>query len=308
VQRLARLKPLGPFVGLAICAYLCAGIVTTYFGEKLMPVPTLPSVAAPKAAAPKRAAVASLAAHHRKTDNPANLKGSVPIDKDVPFDETADLTKSSLNAHVLATVLFDHAEWDFAQIEDGLRRTSHIAHVGETLFPKNELFTVERIEDERVVIRETGATALTYLERKAASSGSGSSSRKASSSGKSSSKKVREEIIKGIKAKGTGRFDISRASIDTVLSNLNVLSTDARVVPDFKNGTQRGFKLFSIKPNSVYSKIGLKNGDVLSRINGYDLSSPDKILEVYGKLKDSEQVTVELLRRGKPKKLDYSIR
>jgi general secretion pathway protein C len=307
VQRLAKLKPLGPFVGLAICATLCAGIVTTYFGEKLMPVPALPTVEAPKAAAPHRAAVASLAAHHRSADQAAVQVGTAATG-DAPFDSGAELTKSSLNAQVLATVLFEHAEWDFAQIEDGLRRTSHIAHVGETLFAKNELFVVERIEAERVVIRETGASSLTFLERKASSSSAGSGARKASSSGKASKKKVREEIIKGIKAKGGGAFDISRASIDTVLSNLNVLSTDARVVPDFKNGTQRGFKLFSIKPNSVYSKIGLKNGDVLSRINGYDLSSPDKILEVYGKLKDSEQITVELLRRGKPKKLDYSIR
>jgi general secretion pathway protein C len=78
-------------------------------------------------------------------------------------------------------------------------------------------------------------------------------------------------------------------------------------VPSFKDGKANGFKLFSIRPGSLYSKIGIQNGDVVQRINGYEMSSPDKALEIYTKLKDSKQVTVDLLRRGKPQTVDYSI-
>ena len=132
-----------------------------------------------------------------------------------------------------------------------------------------------------------------------------SSSSSGSGGGKS---EITKRILAGVKKKGEGKYEISRDSIDTVLSNMSALSTDARVVPDFKGGKQRGFKLFSIKPKSVFAKIGLKNGDVLKSINGYTLSSPDKILEVYGKLKDSEQVSLDVLRRGKPQSFEYSIR
>ena len=41
--------------------------------------------------------------------------------------------------------------------------------------------------------------------------------------------------------------------------------------PTSRAANSEGFKLFSIKPKSVFSKIGLKNGDVLKTVNGYPL-------------------------------------
>ena len=76
---------------------------------------------------------------------------------------------------------------------------------------------------------------------------------------------------------------------------------------ELSGGKPVGFKLFSIKPGSLYSKIGLQNGDVINRINGFEMSSHEKGLEVYQKLKDSSSVTVDIKRRGKPMSLDYAI-
>ncbi len=51
MDRLAKLKPLGTFIGLAICAYLAAGTVTTLVAEWRRPVPPLPEIKTPKRAA-----------------------------------------------------------------------------------------------------------------------------------------------------------------------------------------------------------------------------------------------------------------
>ncbi len=61
----------------------------------------------------------------------------------------------------------------------------------------------------------------------------------------------------------------------------------ARVVPAVKNGKPDGFKLYAIRPSSVYAKLGLQNGDTLQSINGFDLTSADKALEVYTKLREA---------------------
>ena len=111
----------------------------------------------------------------------------------------------------------------------------------------------------------------------------------------------------GITKTGENSYGVARSTVDDALNNLSSLATMARVVPAFEGGKPIGFKLFSIKPGSLYSKIGLQNGDVISKINGYELNSPEKGLEVYGKLKDSQAVTVEVKRRGKPMTLDYAI-
>jgi hypothetical protein len=38
------------------------------------------------------------------------------------------------------------------------------------------------------------------------------------------------------------------------------------------------------------------------------MNSPDKALEVYGKLRDAKSITVQLERRGTPKTVTYQIR
>ena len=110
-----------------------------------------------------------------------------------------------------------------------------------------------------------------------------------------------------IRKVGEGKYDVGQGEVDKALNNLAELSTQARIVPAFEGGKTVGFKLFSIRPGSLYSKIGLQNGDVITRINGYEMSSPEKGLEIYTKLKDTKQVTVDLKRRGKPQTLDYNI-
>jgi general secretion pathway protein C len=86
------------------------------------------------------------------------------------------------------------------------------------------------------------------------------------------------------------------------------LAKGARVVPAVKNGQPDGFKLYAIRPSSVYAKLGLTNGDTLQAINGFQLTSADKALEVYTKLREATQLEVEITRRGKPMTLKYSIR
>jgi general secretion pathway protein C len=102
----------------------------------------------------------------------------------------------------------------------------------------------------------------------------------------------------GIKELSANKYTVPRSEIDKTLSNLNDVAMQARIVPSFKDGQANGFKVFSIRPDSIYSKIGVQNGDVISRINGYEINSPDKALEVYAKLKEASRIEVELDRNG----------
>lgn len=113
---------------------------------------------------------------------------------------------------------------------------------------------------------------------------------------------------KGIKKVGEGEYLVDRSEIENTLSNLNKVATDARIVPSFKDGKGNGFKLFSIRPGSIYSRIGVQNGDIIQKINGFDMDSPEKALEVYQKLQDAEHVKIDLLRRGKSQSMEYTIR
>jgi general secretion pathway protein C len=115
-------------------------------------------------------------------------------------------------------------------------------------------------------------------------------------------------VDEGVKKVGENSYEIDRGLVDKVLANPMSVARGARIVPSVKNGKANGFKLYAIRPNSVYAKIGLRNGDTLHSINGFELSSPDKALEVYTKVKEASNLSVSVTRRGKPLNLDYSIR
>jgi general secretion pathway protein C len=103
-------------------------------------------------------------------------------------------------------------------------------------------------------------------------------------------------------------FEIDKKVVDKILENPMSVARGARIVPSIKNGKANGFKLYAIRPSSVYAKIGLMNGDTIHSINGFELSSPDKALEVYTKVREATSLSVNATRRGKPVSLNYSIK
>jgi general secretion pathway protein C len=96
--------------------------------------------------------------------------------------------------------------------------------------------------------------------------------------------------------------------IDKLLANPLAATKGARVTASIKNGKPNGIKLYAIRPSSVYAKLGLANGDTIHSINGNELDSLDKGLEVYQKVKDASSLQVEVTRRGKPMSIHYTIK
>jgi general secretion pathway protein C len=112
----------------------------------------------------------------------------------------------------------------------------------------------------------------------------------------------------GIKKIDDSTYEIDKSLVEKVLLNPMAIAKGARVVPAMNNGKPDGFKLYAIRPDSAFAKLGLTNGDTLKQINGFELTSADKALEVYTKLREATSLEVEVQRRGKPVTLKYTIR
>ena len=66
--------------------------------------------------------------------------------------------------------------------------------------------------------------------------------------------------------------------------------------------------LLGLPDTAAAPDIGLQNGDTIHSINGFDITTPDKALEVYTKVRSASNLTIDLSRRGKPLSMEYSIR
>lgn len=115
-------------------------------------------------------------------------------------------------------------------------------------------------------------------------------------------------VDKGIVVIDETHRRVDKALVDKVLANPMAVAKGARVVPAMKDGKPQGFKLYAIRPSSIYAKLGWVNGDTLAAVNGFDLTSADKALEVYTKLREATSFEVQIIRRGKPISLYYTIK
>jgi len=111
----------------------------------------------------------------------------------------------------------------------------------------------------------------------------------------------------GIEKVSDTEYKVAKGEIDNALNNMDKLATQARMVPHFQGGKSVGFRVYAIKPGSLFSNIGLQNGDIVERINGMDINSPEKALEIYTKLREAKSISIDLKRRGRPSTLEYSI-
>lgn len=116
---------------------------------------------------------------------------------------------------------------------------------------------------------------------------------------------VRDENIREL---GDDRWMIASAEVDDQLNNLSSLFTQMRAVPNMTDGVANGFRIFAIRRNSLFQKLGLKNNDVVQRVNGMDLNDPARALGLLEEMKGENQLSVDVLRGGEPRTLTYEIR
>lgn len=100
---------------------------------------------------------------------------------------------------------------------------------------------------------------------------------------------------------------VPKATAETVLGDPMTYAKGARVVPAIKNGKPAGLKLYAIRPNTLYARLNIMNGDTISAVNGEQLMSLDRALEVYTKLRNATELTFDIERRGRPMQLTITI-
>jgi general secretion pathway protein C len=92
------------------------------------------------------------------------------------------------------------------------------------------------------------------------------------------------------------------------LDNPAQIMTDAKLIPNMVNGKPDGFILQEIRKNGVYDNLGMKNGDILLRINGSNISTPENALQTFMALKGMDKVQLDIIRDGNRMTLNYQIR
>ncbi len=207
------------------------------------------------------------------------------------------LKKADLNVELIGTVV-GSPENSYAIIEDHQNRKQELYQVNDMIQGQARVVAISRC---RVVVLRNGSEESIECPEPDAKSKRKSSPVRYSGS----TKKPGQYAVKKV---SDSDFVIDEGEVENALNNINQLLTQIRVVPNFANGQADGFKVFAIKPNSIFAKVGLKNGDVIHKVNGNDITSPEKAFQIFQELRNEKNLTIEISRRGQTQSFNYEIR
>ncbi|MDF1535509.1 MAG: type II secretion system protein GspC [bacterium] len=235
----------------------------------------------------------------------SRIDGSSRSPVDISDDDLEKLPESTLPLKLLGTVVQVEGKRSFAVIQDTGTRQQQLYFAGEEIQEGVELASVSR---NRVVLVRNGQEEI--LERAedgvpsppARQAAARSRRQRPSPAGDTASGDI------SVRKMGDNSYVMDRREVEGVLQDFNKLLTQIRVVPHFADGKPDGFKVFNIRPGSLFAQLGMVNGDIIKRVNGLDITGPEQALQMFTQLRDESSVAVDLERFRKNITLQYDIR
>lgn len=103
-------------------------------------------------------------------------------------------------------------------------------------------------------------------------------------------------------------ISVDKSQVTSSLKNIDDLKRQIRIRPLTAEDKSDGLLIYSIKPDSFFSTLGLQNGDIIRQVNGNSTLSFEDAVKTYQDIKDASDVSVSILRNGRPQELIYHIK
>jgi len=210
---------------------------------------------------------------------------------------TAPLKKADLNVELIGTVV-GAPENSFAIIEDHQSRKQELYQVDDMVQDQARVVSISRC---KVIVLRNGSEEIIECPDPDAKTKKRLSPVRYTGA-------TKKEQGYAVKKVSDSEFVVDEAEVENALGNINQLLTQIRVVPNFQDGKADGFKVFAIKPDSIFAKVGLKNGDVIRKVNDNDITSPEKAFQIFNELRNEKNLSIEISRRGQTQSFSYEIR
>ena len=279
---------------IALAAYFTAGLFYQIWGVQLQPTePTFAEKS--KVARARRVATKPYGAYRPILQRDLFKTQKEPVTPTQKSDvNLGSLEETKLKLKLWGTVTGDK-EKSYAVIENTQSREQNLYRVGDSI----QNATLKLILRSKVVISVNGNDEVLAMEE---IKQSGSPSRVVAGG----SRVPRQTGSRGIRRQ---RVSLRRNMITEAIEDVSKLMTQVKITPKMgEDGQQEGLSMSNIKPNSIFRRMGLRNGDVLKSVDGQEIQSVDDALKLYDSLKSADKVAVQIQRRGTERTIEYNIR
>lgn len=325
-------------LALTVAAYLTASTVNEYVGDKLFGGEPVSAHALAKPAEgtepllpgrdSDRAYASVLEGRNvfnadRKDEGPEDPEPPEEIEKPEEPSTEGELEDAEIAADLVGVMMASEAGLSIASLS--LAGQTFLVRVGSQIRadPKGEesLAEVKEIRRYEIVVLETGKSKPTrirlWAEKKVAARTPPRGRPGREMPARPPPRPIRNPVdpeggrpdfSRGVRKVSMYSYEVDRSMLDEQLADLTQLGRDARIVPNWRNGQYQGFKLIGVKPGSLYRALGIRSGDIIQRVNGEEMSSPNRAIGFLEQLRTQKQITIDIERRGQKRSLQYQIR
>ncbi|MBI9085335.1 MAG: hypothetical protein JEZ11_17200 [Desulfobacterales bacterium] len=234
-----------------------------------------------------------------------------------PSKPVEELKPTSLKLKLLGTVS-EAGGPGYAVVEDPKSKEQNLYRVGDLVASA----TVKQILREKIVLSVNGKEEILEIEDiqdvRGAGPRSGPEPRALPASEEAPPQladvvREAEDVeaegaeMAGAEPGGGEQVTISKADIQPHLRNINSFMKQVRIRPFVENAKPSGLVLTGIGPESLLGRMGLQNGDILTRVNADAIVSTNDALKLYRGLKSSSAITLGVRRGGQPQEFNVQV-
>ena len=233
-----------------------------------------------------------------------NSAGEVPdqeelLDDDETSTAVEQCNKPTLDLKVVG-IIYLGTDNSVVSVREASYSQSDTYQVGD-LLEGHEDVQVLAIERSQMII-DNGGRRECYEMKKGDKVARASSK---SSSSKRQSKKRQQRVS----STSGGAVILDSAWVEAELGpGFGNIMQSARVVPNDIGGRINGFKVFAIKPNTLFSKIGLRNGDIVQKINDTSLEQAEQGFALYQTFQEDQEIVFNIMRKNRPQTITVMIK
>lgn len=214
------------------------------------------------------------------------------------FDLSGPCSETSLPLKLTGTIYMGEED-SLASVKDTSVDESDTYRVGDQIIDHSQAKIV-KIERKRIIINNGGVKECLEVDYNPAESTQSSSPEPA-----------RQEEVRPSdrppppsqpKGQPGGSVSLTGTYVEEQLGEgFATVIQSARLVPKAgEGGNTEGFKAFAIKPGTLLHRVGIKNGDIITKVGDTSLKNPDQGFALYSAFQNENEFVIEIERGGSP--------
>ncbi len=207
------------------------------------------------------------------------------------------LKETNLKLKLWGTVTGQN-EGDYAVIEDAKAREQNLYRAGDTI----QNAVVKLILREKVVLKVGENDEILAMEENIGRGRRSPAARRDVRSPSSPSPAERLPV-----SSYPRKIRLQADQVEKAMENLGELMEQATLRPHIEDGQSAGISITGIKPNAIFRKMRLRNGDIITGVNGDAIESVEDAVKVVEQLSSGSDIQLQIKRRGREQSLDYNI-